>query len=680
PPFPGAKNSVDIRINDDPAYVCFHQGLTEQEEGDTDSILLERRGGDMNQALTVPIAIGTNSVPDPLALWDLDYTVEAAPTSPGSVALDKTGGTVTFGAGVSQIVLQLKAKRDNLVEAPFEGYRLSILPNPPVYIVGPSGGLSGFSETNVRIEDDPVHITVTPPDQTVPEGSQCLITINRSGGNPDEPLTVGIGIVDNNQGDPRALNPDDYTLESDTPGLTASLFNDGGTVTFDAGTTLGHLTVDAMIDSNSNEGTEGFRLDALPDSEHYLLGSPPSSGSGGTSVPTDYRANVRIVENRPIIKIITAPKFVLVNADNDNGSGWVAKTSQTIPVIRDFMVTDKTVANEDDLKRIKIEVTHNMPGILTVTARPTTTKAATGKAKLWKRGNKELGTYEFTELLPGPTASVVELYIEGIDNSYRVGDVAIDAEFHFGDDLQAIVVTSKVLTVGPVVTKYDSTTYGAQVWDRPLAQQKGIVTGKTGENGGRGDTKKGIEFDSTVLYGGLPGSAKYVQTVNKVDVVAGGHVVMSDGDRLKLAIMPDLIEAGVTFPLNDNPGGKNPPAAVPYYLTNTPFDNGSQVQITTHDTPGFLAPLNKPETNTLRSIVTWDMMLHFTTHVVWKYADGSLYSLAYADWDAELAGNSQKGKFANTGKGARIARVEQHKHDNPKKLEGPAGNDAVQLK
>src|SRR5206468_3009735 len=74
-------------IIDDPAIVCVDPAMQSRREGTDGNITLNRAGGDLTQPLTVHVGIGADGQADPLAIWNVDYTLGGAGVTGGSANL-----------------------------------------------------------------------------------------------------------------------------------------------------------------------------------------------------------------------------------------------------------------------------------------------------------------------------------------------------------------------------------------------------------------------------------------------------------------------------------------------------------------------------------------------------------------------------------------------------------------
>jgi RHS repeat-associated protein len=293
-----------------PPVVWVSPPLQTTPEGSNGDVWVYRTGGDTTQPLTASVSIGADGQGDPLASWNVDYTL----TGPsGGSSLGAGGGTVTFGANQTAVDLHLAALADNLIE-PTEGFRLTVQPGSGYQAgSGGSGGSGGMSAVaDVRITDVSPVVWVSPPSQTVEEGNGGGVWVYRTGGDTTQPLTANVQIGQDGAGDPLATWSVDYTLTGPSGG--ASLGAGGGTVTFGANQTAVYLSLAALRD-NLVEPTEGFRLTVQPGS-NYLAGS---GGSGGMSATAD----VRITDDPAAVWVDPSHQTV---AEGSSGGFWVYRS------------------------------------------------------------------------------------------------------------------------------------------------------------------------------------------------------------------------------------------------------------------------------------------------------------------------------------------------------------------
>ena len=129
-----------------PSVVWITTAAQTLSEGTTGGITLVRAGGDTTQALSVSVGIGSDGQLDTLAVWNVDYTLAATGVIGGWASLSSTGGTVTFNANVTEIVLPL-AVLSSTPNATLEGFGLTILADTvhpqPIYLPGSGPVVSG---------------------------------------------------------------------------------------------------------------------------------------------------------------------------------------------------------------------------------------------------------------------------------------------------------------------------------------------------------------------------------------------------------------------------------------------------------------------------------------------------------------------------------------------------------
>jgi hypothetical protein len=296
--------------------VWLAPGLQAIPQGGSGTILVDR-SGDTSQPLTVNLGIGQDGEGDPLAVWNTDYTL-TGPAGGGSggssSSLSATGGTVTFGAYLTEIQLQVAALPNaSLLGA--EGFRLTVQSGSG-YVAG--SGASGGTDTtaDVRITGALPSVWLDPGYQAVPRGTQGAgLWVYRDGGDTAQPLTVSLGFGQDGEGDPLAVWNTDYTLTgpSGSGGSSASLSAGGGTVTFGADETAVFLADAALADVNAS-GIDGVRITVLPDAAYQVghdsgSGGSGSGGSGGSQL-TGTAADIRVTVPLPLSVVADSETIV----------------------------------------------------------------------------------------------------------------------------------------------------------------------------------------------------------------------------------------------------------------------------------------------------------------------------------------------------------------------------------
>jgi len=111
---------------------------TTHAESHLADIYVIRADGDLSQPLTASLAIGIPPGGNPAPTWNTDYTLTLS--GGGSASLGSLGGTVTFAAGQTEILLVLAALGDAVVEDP-ETFIFSVEPDaaPADYLPGSDG-------------------------------------------------------------------------------------------------------------------------------------------------------------------------------------------------------------------------------------------------------------------------------------------------------------------------------------------------------------------------------------------------------------------------------------------------------------------------------------------------------------------------------------------------------------
>ncbi|AMV24068.1 Calx-beta domain protein [Gemmata sp. SH-PL17] len=337
----GTGTMADVQITNVPLTVSISPPSQTMSEGGGGTITVSRTGAG-SQPVTVNLGFGTSNG-RPLATWGTDFTLVAGNGATLSGPDANGTRTLLIPAGILSVPLSVTVNRDNLVENPNEGFRISVL-------TGSGYTLGSVAAADVEVVDVPPTITFGPPSLVLSEGgSGGTLTVYREGGDPTQPLTVTLAFGTDTWGDPLATPGADYTITASGGTLSAPDGNGRRTLLFPANTASVALSVTAPRD-NMVDNTEGFRVSvysgAVPGAGIPGSGSGGSGGSGGlgsggsggTSSGTAGTADVRITDAPPAVTF--GPATQIISEGGSGGSFTVNRmggdTAQPLTVMLAF--------------------------------------------------------------------------------------------------------------------------------------------------------------------------------------------------------------------------------------------------------------------------------------------------------------------------------------------------------
>lgn len=234
-----------------------------------------RRQGPTTSALTANFSVGGS------ATFGTDYTQSGATT------FTTTSGSVTFGVGVSTVLVTLDPTADNAVEGN-EAITLTVT-SAAGYTVG-----SPAAQTATIIDDD-VTVSVTsvvPASVNEDSGTGMVYTFTRSGGSTANALTVGIGISGTATYNVVPASSD-YTQSG-----AATFTGSTGTITFAGGSATKTVTITPVADT-TGESDETVILTVATNGTPAVTGgytpaAAPNDSGTGTIVNDDTTVSVAV--------------------------------------------------------------------------------------------------------------------------------------------------------------------------------------------------------------------------------------------------------------------------------------------------------------------------------------------------------------------------------------------------
>jgi hypothetical protein len=361
---------------------------------------------------------------------------------------------------------------------------------------------------------------------------------------------------------------------------------------------------------------------------------------------------------------ISVPKYVPVNADNDNYEPWNVEegipenhpcwasvdgvVQPGIPFQRDFNATHLW-KDDPDLKPITISWPAN-DGTVSFTV---TSTGGTGRIRFWKEQTKD---HEFTNAdLANNHTGTATFFVEGAHESDRVDDFTVTVTWTSQTGI--VEVKKGTVTVTPIITKFTATpapspniTFNYNwLHGGLLGEQNVPPTGYMGLNAHGVDpndpTKKvpGIAFSAEVITGGQFWTVEYVQDLMKIEngVNSGtGKGVTFKDNRFPPEFFGPTPGSGLHIPGLDT--HRNDSIFYSDYLgpdpngTTQPIANGVRIQSTDIPSTGAASYGGAVALDDCKWVNLIDMRETFRTYVAVGYSDGSIWSIAYHDWWANF--------------------------------------------
>jgi hypothetical protein len=285
-----------------------------------------------------------------------------------------------------------------------------------------------------------------------------------------------------------------------------------------------------------------------------------------------------------------------------------------------------------------------------------------GEIRFWKEATKET---QYPAMPAGPSST---FYIEGTGMSSALNDVEIKFFYNIqmpGQPMQH-VETTKTVTVTPMLESFTVTPKSppkVTVMLHGGGALQGLTSGQQSAPGEPFDSGAvGATFASAVNKSGVSGDKFYVQ--NMMNVTNGspggspaGLVFMAFSNKPPMNLVP---KQGLEWPLLDKINLEVPPPPDYNGTTDTPFI-----------TPQFFGVIN-----------TVDILFELRLHLMFRYADQSIISLAYINWSVyfKAARNAQNQVIvADDGVTSAGTFVRNH-HALPPKLNGTTFNHGFEFR
>jgi len=347
--------------------------------------------------------------------------------------------------------------------------------------------------------------------------------------------------------------------------------------------------------------------------------------------------------------------FVRINGDNDNGSSWVAGTSNTIPTVRDLQT--QPVPNENDLLVLQISA---QPDDLEGEFRLQVTYTGEGRIKFWDTMSKQVEISLAggqTTFQPGDLPD--QLYVEGTENSAALRDVEIELEFVPAGEQGGTCSDKVKLSVTPVVTSFTAATANQMLIAQVNPPEGPIVYTPVGSP----DTNGGIDFNASVIITNA-GSGQLYIVQNALGATGGitftpasgldpvtltpagenftdlngneqydigepftdlnGNGKWDSAEEFQDANFNGQYDPQMPFPLLD--AAANPPPATNIFAHGPGDVQGQTATVVGADQP----MIQLPNPFQIQSI---DHFITMETWVVWVLEDGSIWPMASIKWE-----------------------------------------------
>jgi len=387
--------------------------------------------------------------------------------------------------------------------------------------------------------------------------------------------------------------------------------------------------------------------------------------------------------------------YVPVNANNTNGSTWIAPG---IPSIRDFN-TNNLSTNDPELVPLTVSITpvdtvDRVVGFSSESLDPVNG----GGINLWKDQKKTQQQQWSATIKAGDISATV--YVEGYRSSMAMNDVTITA---FPVNAPA-AQKQKQITITPVLLTFVATPKNPPSVNisRSLLFANGgdtaySYTFTSSDNNTDGSVRnQAITLSAAVKMAGLEnnGASKFIQNASLMLNGLPGQkgVSYENGSTYSWQIDQTKVPAGANgaLPLLDKTYDDPQNKAI-----NNPFYNGEFSYVASED-PSVQRPvasdspwiLNVKDayTNPLPGVFNFnhvaeiDYDLIFNTSVVWQYADGSIYNLSTLSWGVLFRALRSNGALSTTADSRVIATGNSIDHTDWYQTRPMIYNDVITVK
>lgn len=427
-------------------------------------------------------------------------------------------------------------------------------------------------------------------------------------------------------------------------------------------------------------------------------------------VPTAALRTSNMMAN-PEISLTASTPHIPVNANRTNNSQWRTdgasppKTLVGLPLIRDFDVNypmrnlaawngigeppPGPAINDPEIKKMTAAVTPNgympMGPIQVFVIYADADNNGGGLVRLWQDQSKSVGinlTWNAQlSALQGslPNYPTSDFYVEGIRPSKVPNDVKIKVKAAFmqapGEPAPPPPAESeKTLTVTPVITGFSvnpkppdpHTTF----YRHTTGKIGGINSGRQSADGGDPNSgQKGAEFTADLIKTNALGRGYFIHNV--IDLINGNPSAVELTNQAKANW---TLPAPLSYPILDWVAGNN---AQPFYPSDDVIAiSPDRHNFKAHDTPSFflsLAQLGVDE------IVRFDLTFDAELYLVFRFDDGTVYTLARAYWQVIFKASMVNNALTIDQNSIVSAEPYHLTHNNPMPFTGPTFNTSIQL-
>jgi hypothetical protein len=392
-----------------------------------------------------------------------------------------------------------------------------------------------------------------------------------------------------------------------------------GEAGFANGTAINAVGLNAM---NANPGQSAwlsFTTPPTPIDKHAWA----ETGLPATGVAVS--GEVAAPGKPPTIAAAYGTTLIPVNADNDNGSKWKSAALPFIPSTRDFDAVNLPV-DDPELIPVTVTIGGGYAGTLSVS------DYAPGEATVAFWADKKKQAAFASKAVPaGNDPATVTFYVEGTHESLYAGDtVRIDLTFTLTDTPQVSVQRSDTVQVAPIINSFTATIPNPSVrfvnLGPPADGLAGLIASKPD---GAGGFIPGIVFNADITNGPLTikDVGNFRDVVNKANGTAAGGVFVAGSGLANQNYLPN-VGSGFTFPGLDSFNPDDPTDSGDLFTSTPNPPNG--VLIRSEDSPSTGWPANSDKLDTM------DVKYLPREYLVVRYADKSIYPIAYWDWNVNF--------------------------------------------
>jgi hypothetical protein len=460
--------------------------------------------------------------------------------------------------------------------------------------------------------------------------------LNTPPNNPNGQATLHVKVTDSPDGHPGRFLWE-YTVTNDT---FSGIYGDNPLVFL-------HVDFNTQVanaaDWQSSTGEEGFAdgttidgvglnyMNAYPgESEWLSFTTPPTpidkhawAETGLPATGVAVYGEVAAPGKPPTIDVNFGTELIPVNADNDNGSKWKSAALPFIPSTRDFDAVNLPV-DDPELVPVTVTIGGGYAGTLTVWAEST----GEGSVDFWQDRKKQVA-FDSQNIAEGTDPTTVTLYVEGTHESETLNDVLVHAKFVTANPTLGVMRDTWV-SVAPIINSFTNTIPDPSVRFANLGPPANGLAGLVASRSdGGGKFTPGIVFNADITNGALTikDMGNFRNVVNGANGTAAGGVFVAGSGLANQNYLPN-VGSGFTYPGLDSYDPNDPTdSGTLFTATPNPPDG---VLIRSEDSPSTGWPANSSKLDTM------DVKYLIREYLVVRYADKSIYPIAYWDWNVNF--------------------------------------------